>query len=299
MKVRPECFSCSLRRSLLEFRDAGDDRRYEIVKRLSHLYVELAGKELSTMDLYWRKNALLDELRGDVDRYRSLKDQSLAAAEKLAPVLQAYAEEGKTEVERLKRAFKVALAGNTMEFGANDHDVDIDALEEHVRGLLEMPRAIDDIEAAMRVCHAAKTPILYVTDNTAELVFDAVLIRELSARGPVTVCPLSSPRQDDATLEDVRRMRFPGNVTLLPRGEEIGIVLEKAPNPFHDAYERADLVIAKGMACRETVPDYAPKKRGAVCFLYKAKCRPVADAHGVPLGSLNAVLESAPLHPPG
>lgn len=298
MKSHPDCYACTMRRSLLEFEDETPATQYEVVRRLAALYAKSAGEPLTTMELYWRKTEVLDDLRGGVDRFASLKEKSIREAEKLKPILENYISEARNEEEWFHRSLKVALAGNTVEFGAHNHELDLGRLKDHVNELLAAQPVLDDSHAVHEVAKKASS-ILYITDNAGEVVFDRYFIDALAGYAPVSVAALSHPLQDDATVVDVQEAGIGDTARIIDGRHEIGVVCEKASPVFNKTYASADLVVAKGMACRETIPDYAPKSQGAVCFLYKAKCRPVAQTHGVPLGGLVASLEATPLHPPG
>ena len=55
-------------------------------------------------------------------------------------------------------------------------------------------------------------------------------------------------------------------------------------------FAHADLVVAKGMACYETLIEHPEKTGGKVALLYQAKCIPVARHSGVTVGDLVAKL---------
>ena len=56
---------------------------------------------------------------------------------------------------------------------------------------------------------------------------------------------------------------------------------------FNDAFASADLVIAKGLANWETLaPDPGPLHPKKIAFLFKAKCKFIAEEVGAQLGDL-------------
>ena len=62
-----------------------------------------------------------------------------------------------------------------------------------------------------------------------------------------------------------------------------GIDFSQASDEFKTEFESADLIFAKGMGYYESLSELPP--RGRILYCLMAKCGPVADSLGVPLGS--------------
>ena len=182
-----------------------------------------------------------------------------------------------------KTALKIALAGNIVEFGARDHKPNLDHLGRDVFEVVEGSLAIDDTDRIYDMVKNSRE-ILYVTDNTAELIFDKILIRELQRYATVTVAPLSVPVQDDASIAEAKMAGIDKMCDMIPRGDSIGIWFEKTTPEFLKKYNEVDVVIAKGMGCYETLVDYPEMTNSKVALLMKAKCVAVARDVGVELG---------------
>ncbi|MFC2154356.1 DUF89 domain-containing protein [Candidatus Altiarchaeota archaeon] len=285
MKLYPECYGCSLKRTLLEMEGSSEEDKIEAVKRLCQLFIETFGQEMSTIDLYLKKMELLKDLIHDGGGMKEYKKESLRRALELYPLLKKYVDSAKNEQQRLEKALKVSLVGNTVEHGALDHDFDLQKMEEEVEKLLEKNPSVDNTLEIIPRIQSAKE-ILFITDNAAELIFDKILIEELTKHTSVTVSPLSKPAQDDATIEEVREAGLDSLARIVPRGEILGVVWEKTTSEFQKAFQDADFIIAKGMACYETLIEYPEKTGGRVALLFQAKCSPVANDSDVELGSL-------------
>ena len=318
MKLYPECCACMLGRVLMFCSGQDEKTKYRVMKEVCRVFAENFSKDVTTTELAYLRNKAIEELIMDRDPMKELKDKSFRAAEKLYPKLEKYMEkisddkvegnaddnvgdnaddkvEGnaddktngkerfKVAKERFKAALKIALAGNIVEFGARDHKPDLNSLEGDVFEIVEGDLAIDDTD---RIYEMVKNSgeILYVTDNTAELIFDKIFIRELQRYATVIVAPLSVPVQDDASVAEAKRAGLDKMCDLIPRGDSIGIWFEKSTPEFLKKYDEVDLVIAKGMGCYETLVEYPEKTDGRVALLMKAKCVPVARDIGVELG---------------
>ena len=270
-----------LRRVLMFCENESEETRYQVVREVCGLFSERISPDMSTTALANERNRILEKITKDGNPMKRLKEESMDAALELYPRLEERLG-GLDEGERFRTALRMALAGNIIEFGARDHEVNLDRLEEEIMEIVEGKPEIDDSDEIYgRVKKAGR--ILYVTDNAGELVFDKIFINELRNYADVTVAPLSRPVQDDASVEDVKRVGIDGDI--LPRGDFIGVWFERTPEEFQKAWKDADLIIAKGMACYETLVDRTDILKGKVALLMKAKCRPVADDIGVPVGA--------------
>lgn len=286
MKLYPECASCMLQRALLFAEDQPEDIKFELVRRIASLYSKEFTSEKTTTELAYLRNKIVDELIGERDHMRKLKDRSLSIALNIYPKLKSILNSVKNEKERLFTAMKIALTGNLLEFGAKDHKPKLNNLEAEVMKCLEEKPYIDDSQFVLKKIMNSKN-LLYVTDNTPELVFDKVFIEELSKHLKVFVSPLSKPVQDDASLREIKIVgidKIP-NVEIIPRGDFIGICFDRATPEFISVFNSSDFVIAKGMGCYETLVDYKDKLNKKVGILMKVKCSAVAKDISASIGA--------------
>jgi uncharacterized protein with ATP-grasp and redox domains len=178
----------------------------------------------------------------------------------------------------LREAVLAAVAGNAIDFGVDGSRDVLLTLEEELNKGLTVDH-FDRFSAAVeRAGH-----ILYLTDNCGEIVFDYLLVEVLAGAGKgVTVSPKEAPILNDATVADLVSLGF-GRVSRIVAHVKnaIGLPWAEATKPFLEEWERADLVIAKGMGHFETL--YGTDK--PIVFLLKAKCVPVAKSLDVPVGA--------------
>jgi len=97
--------------------------------------------------------------------------------------------------------------------------------------------------------------VLYLTDNAGEIGFDRIFAQQIQAAYPqvqITFCVRGEPIINDATREDARLMdiEFP----VIDSGLGIGgTVIPLLGKEAKEALDKADVVIAKGMANTETM----------------------------------------------
>lgn len=289
MKLYPECGPCMINRTLLFARDADEKTRYKVIKDICKVFSENFSEELTTTQMAYLRNQLVENLIKNKDPMKDLKESSIEEAEKAYPAIETYLMSIQGEKHRFVAALKIALAGNTIEFGSENHRPDLKKLKEEILGVAAEPLAIDDTDMIYEKAKNAKL-IIYATDNSGELVFDRPFIKELQEYSKVIVSPLTVPVQDDASLEEIKKTGIDRMAEIIPRSDSIGIWFDRCTPEFLKKWDEADLIIAKGMGCYETLSEYPERTKGKVALLMKAKCRPVAKDIGVPLGSAVAKL---------
>jgi damage-control phosphatase, subfamily I len=180
-----------------------------------------------------------------------------------------------------------SVIANIFDYGVKGHSVAEDFQSffncEFERGLTH-----DDTEAILPLC----SRVVYLSDNCGEIVFDRLLIQFLKNRGShVTLAVKEAPILNDATLDDARSLgldRIADLLTTTGGGAEIGICMENIPDDLRDAIDRCTIIISKGMANFESLSEMHGLP--PVAYLMAAKCQPVADEAGVPVGSKIAML---------
>jgi hypothetical protein len=273
-----------LQRAMLFCEGESEERKRSMLEKLCRLYSELVTKDVTTTYAAFERNRILEELTSERDPLKHLKEESFSAAMGLYSKMHKLVSAEKDPKKRFRLAAKVALAGNIIEFGARDHKIDISRLEEEIMDVVDGKLAVDELDRLYEKARKAKT-ILYVTDNAAEVVFDKFFIEELLKYAKVYVAPLSRPVQDDAWTHETTKAGIDKLCEIIPRGSFIGVWFEKCTPEFLKKFDEADLVIAKGMGCYETLIDRPDKLTGKIGLLLKAKCLPVARSIGVPVGS--------------
>jgi hypothetical protein len=121
-----------------------------------------------------------------------------------------------------------------------------------------------------------------IGDNSAETVFDLVLIEELARAGlNVTYAVRSEPVINDATVKDAKAAGIDQIAHVISTGcNAPGTILEECSKEFLDRFYGADVVISKGQGNFESLSECDRD----IYFLLKAKCIRVSDLLGADLG---------------
>lgn len=289
MRARPECLICAFRQAINTARVATDDPRLHM-DIISRLVDRLKTPNLNQTPAALSQSVyqIISDVTGIRDPYAAIKKETNALALRHLPGLEHIVD---SSSDPLKAACKLAIAGNIIDLGIG-HDFD---LERDVHQFLQnefRPDAYPDFLKELRPGRR----LLYLGDNSGEIIFDRVLVEHLLQRGiRVTFSIKSSPIINDATLEDAQAAGLTDIVPVITTGsDDIGVHWDHVSPEFRQCFENADFIISKGHANFETCTG----KPGNIYFLLKTKCDMVADELGVPLGSMVFSHEINPT-PPG
>jgi uncharacterized protein with ATP-grasp and redox domains len=252
------------------------------MKECSSLMNEIRSSPLSHPQIASRIHRRAYEILKNPDPFAELKIQGNRQAREVC-------KEVKKDLSTFRDYVLASVIGNTFDYGVKGHTVEenfsVFFRREFAKGL-----TMDDTDNIAPHC----SRVVYLSDNCGEIVFDYLLIRYLKQQGShVTLAVKESPILNDATLKDAHEL---GLDTLVDRlttnggGSEIGICMENIPRDLRDAIETCTIIIAKGMANFESLSEM--ENLPPVAYLMAAKCKPVADEAGVPVGSKVAMLRT-------
>jgi hypothetical protein len=275
MDFSAECAPCLLRRILFQTRLVDPAREEEVMSSCLRLVAQEWEPGMNSAALATKVHRLCYDILGVDDPYDALKAESNRVAFSLLPRAEELVEGSK---DRLKTACLVAIAGNVMDFGIGGYEHP-EELRKLFDVLVSQEPEPNDVERLRELLRGAKE-VVYLFDNCGEIVLDLPLLRELKGMGlRITGVVKGEPIISDATWEDLSTS---GADKLLDESLTtgvfaVGLDLGRAPKALQDAFERADLVIAKGMANFEALSGTDVKP---IAHLLRSKCHPVASAIG-------------------
>jgi len=220
------------------------------------------------------------QLLSTTDPFRELKAQGNAEAIRVC-------REVRPTFSTFRDFVLASVIGNIFDYGVRGHSV-TDDFSSFFRQEFEKGLAVDDTDRILPLTQR----VVYLSDNCGEIVFDRLLIQYLKSRGAhVTLAVKALPALNDATLEDAQMLGLDRIVDCLTTNgtiPEIGLSPEEAPPDLKNALSHCTLVIAKGMANFESL--FERSELPPVAYLMAAKCQPVAQEAGVPVGAKIAML---------
>ncbi|MCK4386432.1 MAG: DUF89 family protein, partial [candidate division Zixibacteria bacterium] len=213
------------------------------------------------------------------------KDPYVSIKKKHNQLALQFYDEAKNIIEKaedpLFEAIAVAALGNTIDLGTH-HKIDF---INDIKTFTPDNLTINDYELFKQSLQDTNH-LLILLDNAGEIVFDRLLLEELPPKR-VTLALRGSPVINDATVEDAEYTKLDGLVKIIDNGSDVpGTILKVCSERFHQLFEQADLVIAKGQGNYETLSEEARE----IFFLLKVKCPVIARDIGCEPGAL-VVLE--------
>lgn len=275
MKISRECIQCLARQAvdIAEEVTSNAAMQEEIIKS--------ALKELGEMDfnetapeIAFRMHQHAKNITGNNDPYMRLKEQYNEIANEIYDriVEEKWLEKAEN---RFDMACRLAIAGNIIDFsvGLNLEKSDVyksveDSIKHNIFGTGT---------AALREAVEKAENIMYIADNSGEIVFDKFLLENLPM-DKVTYVVKGGPIVNDATMQDAISAGIVDLVKVIDSGHSSqGTVLKHCSSAFINEFNKADLIISKGQANFETLSDVKDK---TIFYLMRAKCKSVAAAVG-------------------
>jgi uncharacterized protein with ATP-grasp and redox domains len=293
MNTSLDCIPCLLRQSLEAARLVTTDASiHERLLREALHWAEGMDLTASPPAMAQCLHRRLREMTGVVDPYRETKVWQNSVVMDMLPLLEA---EVKASGDPLLMATRLAIAGNAIDMGSNGQLTEQDVHQAMERALMDPFHG--DAEQFRAAVVKAET-ILYLADNAGEIALDRLLIDQLLPR-TITLVVRGSPILNDATQEDAKWVGLDQIVQVIDNGSDApGTILLDCSQDLRDRFAAADLIIAKGQGNYESLSD----EPGQLFFLFKAKCRVIAELVGQPIGT-QMLLKShgapAPGHAPG
>ena len=286
MKITAHCIDCLLSRVKLECTlcQANPALTDATMNECSTLMNEIRSSPLSHPQIASRIHRRAYDILGNPDTFAELKvlgeQQAMQVCKEIGGNLSTFRE-----------YVLASVIGNTFDYGVKGHTVEenfsVFFQREFTQGL-----TIDDTDKIATLC----SRVVYLSDNCGEIVLDRLLIEYLKKQGShVTLAVKEAPILNDATLREVQELGLDtlvDQITTNSRGAdaEIGICMENIPKDLRDAIAKCTIIIAKGMANFESLSEM--ENLPPVAYLMAAKCKPVADEVGVPVGSKIAMLRT-------
>jgi damage-control phosphatase, subfamily I len=284
MRTEVECLPCFVRQSLQVARIAQCSPGLQIcvVKKIATMVANLdltLSPPANAGEIY----RAIAEITGREDPYWQLKNTSNEEALKILPAL--CREIGASRSE-LTAVLRFVIAGNCIDYGAFA-SVDVKSALAKSRNT---PFAIDHSgHFSNRIAALKKgAAVLYLTDNSGEIVYDGLLIEYLFRHGfTVTIAVKDGPIINDALREDALAAGLDRFGRIISNGSRCpGTVLDQCSAEFRHIFASADLVVSKGQGNFESLSEVGRD----IVFLLMLKCaaaaRHMAELAGVDAANL-------------
>ncbi len=278
MKISYECGPCFLRqaREALDLSTDDENLKMEIMGDIFRYLSENFEVGTNSNSTGSTMHNLIKEKTGCRDPYHNEKIEGNEIALKYLPDVKRILDED----DSLENYVKIAIIGNILDFGAFTLDDDIESV---IKKSLEKELTIKDIEE-FEESLKSNDKVLYLVDNTGEIVFDKLLMSKIREYGlDITIAVKSEPILNDACMKEALDAGLDefGEIVEIGAGT-VGYVDSEISDEFREIFNSHKFIISKGMGNYEglTEIDLSDKE---IYFLLCAKCKTISWDIGVNL----------------
>ena len=278
MKISYECGPCFLRQAKEALELSTDDEalKMEVMEEIFKFLSNNFKLDTNSNGTGSKMHNMIKQKTGCNDPYRKEKIEGNEIALKYLPDVKRILEED----DSLENYVKISIIGNILDFGAFTLDDDIESV---IKASLEKDLAVKDIEEFENSLKMHDR-VLYLVDNTGEIVFDKLLMSKIKEYGlDITIAVKSEPILNDACMKEALDAGLDeiGEIVEIGCGT-VGYVDSEISDEFREIFESHKFVISKGMGNYEglTEIDLSDKE---VYFLLCAKCNTISWDIGVNL----------------
>ena len=278
MKISYECGPCFLRQAREALDLSCDDEvlkleiMEEIFKYLSSNFKVTTNSNKTGSIMH----NIIKQRTGCRDPYFKEKIEGNRIALKYLPEVKKILERD----DSLENYVKIAIIGNILDFGAFTLDDDVESV---IISSLKKELAVKDIdefENSLKI----HDKVLYLVDNTGEIVFDKLLLSKITEYGiDITIAVKSEPILNDACLKEALDVGLDeyGKIVEIGAGT-VGYVDSEISDEFREIFDSHKFIISKGMGNYEGLTEIDLSDKD-IYFLLCAKCNTISRDIGVSL----------------
>lgn len=278
MKISYECGPCFLRQAKEAMDLSTDDEKLKM-ELMEDIFKFLSNNfklDTNSNGTGSAMHKMIIEKTGCRDPYHKEKIEGNEIALKYLPEVKRILEED----DSLENHVKIAIIGNILDFGAFTLDDDIESV---IKDSLKKDLTVKDIEEFENSLKN-NDRVLYLVDNTGEIVFDKLLLSKIKEYGlDITIAVKSVPILNDACMKEALDAGLDefGEIVEIGCGT-VGYVDSEISEEFRQIFDSHKFIISKGMGNYEGLSeiDLSDKE---IYFLLCAKCNTIAKHIGVNL----------------
>lgn len=278
LKISYECGPCFLRqaREAMDLSTDDESLKMELMEDIFKFLSFNFKLDTNSNSTGSKMHKMIKQKTGCIDPYYNEKIEGNKIALKYLPEVKNILKKD----DSLENHVKIAIIGNILDFGAFTLDDDIESV---IRKSLEKDLTIKDIEEFEQSlkCH---DKVLYLVDNTGEIVFDKLLLAKIKEYGvDITIAVKSEPILNDACMAEALDAGLDefGEIVEIGCGT-VGYVDSEISDEFREIFNNHKFIISKGMGNYEGLTEIDLSQKD-IYFLLCAKCNTISRDIGVNL----------------
>ena len=278
MKISYECGPCFLRqaREALDLSTDDEALKMEVIGDIFKYLSENFAQDTNSNSTGSAMHAIIKQKTGCDDPYYAEKIESNRLALKYLDDVKKILDDD----DSLENYVKITIIGNILDFGAFTLDDDIESV---IKTSLKKDLAVKDIDEFE---NSLKTQdkVLYLVDNTGEIVFDKLLLGKIKEYGlEITIAVKSAPILNDACMKEALDAGLDefGEIVEIGAGT-VGYVDSEISDEFREIFNSHEFIISKGMGNYEGLTEIDLSDKD-IYFMLCAKCNTISRDIGVNL----------------
>jgi len=270
--MRPRCIPCLLTRVLYETELVNPALAPKTLKEATRIISERYDGNQNSAELATEVHRRVYEILG-TDPYKEIKKRSNQVALSLLPKVESIV---KNSEDKLYASALSSIIGNILDFGVQRVFEKPEDMIEGFDKIFKEGLAVNDLPKAKKFFENGKR-VLYFTDNCGEIVFDKLLVREISRLGAkVTLVVKGGDILTDATIDDALALSFTevADSIITTGSNAVGVSFKEMGRELANALKDYDIIVSKGMANYESFSDSGYKP---ILYLMRIKCDSIAE----------------------
>ena len=278
MRISYECGPCFLwqAREALDLSTDDEMLKMEVIGDIFQFLSDNFKEGTNSNSTGSAMHNLIKQKTGCHDPYRREKVKGNEIALKYLPDVKKIIDED----DSLENYVKIAIIGNILDFGAFTLDDDVESV---IKTSLNKDLAIKDIDEFENSLKS-HDKVLYLVDNTGEIVFDKLLLAKIKEYGlDITIAVKSYPILNDACMAEALDAGLDefGEIVEIGCGT-VGYVDSEISDEFREIFNNHKFIISKGMGNYEGLTEIDLSDKD-IYFLLCAKCNTISRDIGVNL----------------
>lgn len=274
MKIHDKCLPCVINQVIKVANITGVDKKEELLREV-FTYLSKMDFEETTPEIIGEIFGMVKEYTNNPDPYKETRNYYNALFLKLIPEFMRKIDQSD---KPFQLAVRYAIVGNIIDFNPI-HNTLLDDIFDFFEKMEQLELAIDDSENLMEDISNAET-LLYLGDNCGEICMDKILLKKIKELNPnikILFGVRGKPVVNDSIAEDAYAVEIDEYAEVIDNGDgSLGTVLHRTSSEFKEAYNKADIVIAKGQANYECLSE----ENKNIYFLLMTKCDVIANDIG-------------------
>lgn len=268
MNSHTDCISCvvSKANSLADKYLTDKNQKHNFMKKVLNEIIEIDYERTAPYLVAKVMRLLKDEIKVDDIYY----EEKQFFTTKLLEMETEIAKTVENYEDKILNGLKIALAGNIIDFGVFDN-IDFEFVQTIIDDAFDVnfdEKTISNFKLSLE----KSKKLLYIGDNTGEIVFDKIFIKKIKEKYPdlkIYFAVRGKPILNDSTIEDALMVGMDKHAQIISNGSDLpGTDLIEVSDEFKKIFKEADLILSKGQGNFESLPGCSHN----VYYLLLCKC---------------------------